>query len=81
MTKDLFGDEIDPVHEQQDLGVHYITVGRTCPECKRGLVTTESGWKSCPLGHGLLRAPEESTQLKLGKHAIPVWIPNPRRRV
>lgn len=81
MTKDLFGREIEPVLEQQDLGVHYITVGRTCPDCARGLVTTESGWKSCPVGHGLLKAPEGSTQLKLGKNSIPVWIPNARGRV
>lgn len=76
MSRDLFGREIDPVYSQEELScAQFLVVGRTCPECKKALIDTPSGWKSCPLGHGFLKVPDGAVQLKMGVVPIPVWMP------
>lgn len=73
MNRDLFGKEIQPTYTQGELGGPMMPVGRTCPDCGRALVKTQSGFNSCPVGHGYLSIPNDYRQLSLGEMFIPVW--------
>lgn len=61
--KDLFGATIDAQGKTVE----------TCQECDRAMIVTESGFKSCPMGHGKLQIPKEMRPAKIQNVAFPCW--------